>query len=129
MQTHGTILLVEDDKAIRRYLQVILERCGYSVIAAEDGLEAMKLALSSEIDAVVTDAVMPHVNGHELCRFFRRNPKYSKLPLIMMSGHQKVEPMQESDSADVYLSKPVSQEELTECLSKLLEREEPQNNG
>ena len=73
--TRGTILLVEDDRSIRRYLEVILSRAGYKVIAAADGLEAMKAALASAIDAVVTDAVMPHLNGYELCRFLRRHPK------------------------------------------------------
>ena len=54
--TRGTILLVEDDRSIRRYLEVILQRAGYIVVSAGDGLEAMKAALSNTLDAVVTDA-------------------------------------------------------------------------
>ena len=65
--TRGTILIVEDDRSIRRYLEVILQRAGYCVVAAADGLEAMKAALTAAIDAVVTDAIMPHLNGYELC--------------------------------------------------------------
>ena len=59
------VLLVEDDRSVRRYLQVTLERAGYEVITASDGLEAMKLALSLPIDAVVTDAIMPHLSGQQ----------------------------------------------------------------
>jgi twitching motility two-component system response regulator PilH len=117
----ATVLLAEDDRSIRRYLEIILQRAGFEVIAAADGLEAMKAALSSAIDAVVTDAIMPHLNGYELCRFVRRHPKLARLPIVLLSG---VEHAAESGDAgehpDVYLSKPIRPEELTTCLSRLL---------
>src|SRR4030095_2996953 len=69
------VLLVEDDRAARRYLEIALHRSGYEVITANDGLEAMKLALSSRIDVVITDAVMPNLSGQELARFMRNNPQ------------------------------------------------------
>jgi len=74
------ILLVEDDRSVRRYLEVTLQRAGYEVITAEDGLAGMKCALTSRVDAVITDAVMPQMSGHELARFLRSTPKLSKLP-------------------------------------------------
>jgi DNA-binding response OmpR family regulator len=117
----GTILLVEDDRSIRRYLEVILQRAGYSVIAAADGLEAMKAALASSIDAVVTDAIMPHLNGYELCRFLRRHPKLSRLPVVLLSGLDRADSSHgEEDRADVYLAKPIRPEELTGCLARLM---------
>lgn len=117
----GTILLVEDDRSIRRYLEVILTRAGFTVITAADGLEAMKAALASTIDAVVTDAVMPHLNGYELCRFLRRHPKLSCLPVILLSGLDSAESARDMESgADVYLAKPVRPEELTRNLGLLL---------
>ena len=119
--TRGTILLVEDDRSIRRYLEVILSRAGYKVIAAADGLEAMKAALASPIDAVVTDAVMPHLNGYELCRFLRRHPKLSCLPIILLSGLDRADSTHDAEiHADVYLAKPVRPEELTGTLARLL---------
>lgn len=122
----ATILLVEDDRSIRRYLEVILQRAGYSVIVAADGLEAMKAALSSNVDAVVTDAIMPHLNGYELCRFLRRHPKLGQIPLILLSGVDQPAQQQSpngSEQADVYLSKPVRPEELTGCIARLLVRQ------
>jgi twitching motility two-component system response regulator PilH len=120
-QDLGTILLVEDDGAIRRYLEVILHRAGFKVISASDGLQGMKAALISGVDAVVTDAVMPHLNGYELCRFLRRHPKLSHLPVVLLSGLEHQEPVEcGTDNADVYLSKPVRPEELTENLTRLL---------
>ncbi|HEY0320889.1 MAG TPA: response regulator [Pyrinomonadaceae bacterium] len=119
--TRGTILLVEDDRSIRRYLEVILQRAGYTVVAAADGLEAMKAALSNRLDAVITDAIMPHLNGYELCRFLRRHPKMSQLPVILLSGVERADSSQEeADRADVYLSKPVRPEELTRSVARLL---------
>ena len=64
-----SVLLAEDDHALRRYLQVVLERAGYHVIPANDGLEAMKAALTTHVDLVITDAVMPNLDGYEVCRF------------------------------------------------------------
>src|SRR3979490_1007371 len=75
------VLLVEDDRSVRRYLEVTLQRSGYRVVTAGDGLEAMKLALSVDIDVVITDAIMPHLSGQELARFIRSNSKVSSLPI------------------------------------------------
>src|SRR5215211_8035979 len=82
----ATLLLAEDDRSLRRYLEVVLRRAGYEVLAAADGLEAMKALLSSTVDAVVTDAVMPHLSGHELCRFLRDHPRLKDLPVVLLSG-------------------------------------------
>jgi CheY-like chemotaxis protein len=117
----ATVLLAEDDRSARRYFEVILQRAGYSVIAAADGVEAMKAALSSPVDAVVTDAIMPHLGGHELCRFLRRHPKLARLPVVLLSGVDKSPDAHDAaERADAYLSKPVRPEELADCLSRLL---------
>jgi DNA-binding response OmpR family regulator len=117
----NTVLLVEDDYSIRRYLEVILHRAGYNVVTAGDGLEGMKSALSHTVDVVITDAIMPHLNGYELCRFLRRHPKLSHIPVVMLSGLEHAAPrVDDKDRADVYLAKPVRPEELTVCLKELL---------
>ena len=119
--TRGTILVVEDDRALRRYLEVILERHGYRVVAAADGLEAMKAALTDEIDVVVTDAIMPHLSGLELCRFLRHHPKLSRLPVVLLSGFDSAKAAHETnDRPDVYIAKPVRPDELVNCLARLL---------
>src|SRR5881392_2105039 len=83
------VLLAEDDRALRRFLEVVLERAGYKVIPAADGLEAMKLALSTPIDVVVTDAMMPNLSGHEFCRFLRNSPALAHLPIILLSALER----------------------------------------
>jgi CheY-like chemotaxis protein len=119
--SRATILVVEDDRSIRRYLEVILERKGYRVVVAADGLEAMKAALTHEVDAVVTDAIMPHLSGLELCRFLRNHPKLSRLPVVLLSGFESAAAAQETnDRPDVYLAKPVQPDDLVNCLDSLL---------
>jgi twitching motility two-component system response regulator PilH len=114
------VLLVEDDRALRRYLEIVLERAGYNVISAGNGLEAMKLALMSAIDIVVTDAMMPDLNGYDLCRFLKNSPRLSHLPIVLLSARERKEGSWESEQADAFLSKPVSAEDLTGCLERLL---------
>ena len=115
-----TVLLAEDDRALRRYLEVVLRRAGYEVLPAADGLEAMKALLSTPVDAVVTDALMPHLSGHELCRFLREHPRLKDLPVVLLSGGDSSSRPQES-GADLYLSKPVTADELSASLARLLD--------
>lgn len=118
----AAVLLAEDDRSLRRYLEVVLRRAGYEVVAAADGLEAMKAALSGTFQAVVTDALMPHLSGQELCRFLRKHPKLSSLPVVLLSGADNKAASTQDTSArpDAYLSKPVRPEELTDCLARLV---------
>ena len=118
---HPCVLLVEDDRSVRRYLEVTLQRSGYRVVTAGDGLEAMKLALSVDIDVVVTDAIMPHLSGQELARFLRSNSKVSSLPIILLTGQENREAVAASENLiDAFLYKPVKATELTSCLDGLL---------
>jgi CheY-like chemotaxis protein len=116
-----SVLLVEDDRSVRRYLEVTLKRAGYEVITAADGLAGMRCALTTKVDVVITDAVMPEMTGQQLARFLRSSPKLAKLPIILLTG-------QEDDRAsagdkkliDAFLHKPIKTEELKKCLAKLL---------
>jgi DNA-binding response OmpR family regulator len=116
------ILLAEDDRALRRYLEVVLERAGYEVLCASDGIEAMKVAVSTPLDIVITDSMMPNLNGHEFCRFLRSSRNLSQLPIILLSGLERKEANHNVEQADAFLSKPVSSESLVECIEELLAR-------
>lgn len=113
------VLLAEDDSALRRYLEVVLQRAGYQVLSAADGLEAMKLLLSGNVDAVVTDALMPNLNGYELCRFVRNSQKLAHLPIILLSALDPKNASSETEHANAFLSKPVSPDALVACLAQL----------
>ncbi|HET9527034.1 MAG TPA: response regulator [Pyrinomonadaceae bacterium] len=116
------VLLAEDDPALRRYLQVVLERAGYRVVSAADGLEAMKFLLSATVDVVVTDAVMPNLDGYQLCRFMRSSKHLSHLPVILLSALDPRNATHESEQVDVFLSKPVSPEDLLSSIVEVSHR-------
>jgi len=100
----------------------VLQRAGYRVVTAADGLEAMKFLLSSTVDVVVTDAVMPNLDGYELCRFMRSSKHLSELPIILLSALDPRDAVNESEQADVFLSKPVSPEDLLSRIVDLSHR-------
>ena len=83
----------------------------------------MKLALSSQFDVVVTDAVMPNLSGQELARFLRSHQKLSHLPIVLLTGQENKEAAGAAeDLIDVFLYKPVKAEELKNCLASLLQK-------
>jgi CheY-like chemotaxis protein len=119
----GAILLVEDDAVLRRYLEVLLRRAGYRVVTAADGLEAIKIAFSSNLAGVVTDAIMPRLGGHELCRILRTRAELAHVPIVMLSGVARDAAAPTTcDHADAQLTKPVRADQLTDCLKRLLAR-------
>jgi DNA-binding response OmpR family regulator len=113
------ILLAEDDSSMRRFVEIILQQAGYEVLIAEDGLQAMETALAHEIDAVVADAVMPHLSGYDLCRMLRAQTK--NLPFIILSGLEQKNSDETGCAADIFLVKNASlKTDLTSALDKLL---------
>ena len=114
------VLLVEDDPALRRYLEVVLQRAGYAVLTASDGLEGMKFLLTAQIDIVVTDALMPNLDGYELCRFVRNSDHLAHLPIILLSALDQKNSTDESEQVNAFLAKPVSPEDLLACIEDLL---------
>jgi DNA-binding response OmpR family regulator len=112
------ILLVEDDNAIRRYIEVVLQKAGFDVVSVEDGLSAMQFAFANDIDAILTDAIMPNLSGHDLCRMLRQNPDKKDVLLIIMSG---METAFGENTADAYITKDLNfKENLVSTISNLL---------
>ena len=83
------ILVVDDEKNIRMGLGKALEMDGYSVFLAEDGNEAMKEMVKTDIDLVLTDLRMPKVSGEELLK--KISSAYPTVPVIILTGHGTVE--------------------------------------
>ena len=84
--TGPSILVVDDEGAVRRFAMRVLEREGYAVLEARDGLEALELIKQGhQVDAVVSDIVMPRMNGVELMQAMATTSP--DLPVILMSGY------------------------------------------
>jgi two-component system cell cycle sensor histidine kinase/response regulator CckA len=86
-----SVLVVDDETAVRRFAARVLERDGFRVLQASDGIEALDLLQTRAqlIDAVVSDIVMPRMNGVELMRSLAVTHPY--LPVILMSGYAPAE--------------------------------------
>ena len=102
-----TILLVEDDATLAETLRYNLEREGYTVIGAGDGVTALELARQDKPDIVVLDVMLPRLDGFSVCRMLR---KESAIPIIMLTARAE-----EGDKvlgleagADDYVTKPFS---------------------
>lgn len=116
-----SILLVEDDGALRRYLQIVLERAGFSVVTAKDGIDAQSKISSDSFIAIISDGMMPRMSGYELCRYVRQNEKCSQTPFVLLSGLEQEDYITKlNEKADLYLSKPVSPNDLVSHLERLL---------
>ncbi|PWB31384.1 response regulator [Pseudomonas sp. SDI] len=83
-----TILVVDDEYLITEILGFSLEDAGYRVQKAGDGKKALEILRAEPIDLLITDYMMPAMNGEELAQAVRANPALSNLPIILMSGAQ-----------------------------------------
>ena len=117
------ILLVEDEKRTVQYIKKGLEENGYEVDAAEDGLEGKKLAFSNQYNLVITDVIMPGLNGRELCKILRDGQVDT--PILMLTALGDTDDVvQGLDSgADDYLSKPFEFKELLARIRSLTKRQ------
>lgn len=117
------ILVADDDPAILRLVKAIVEKEGYTVVAARDGREAYKLLQSGEkFTAAIFDVIMPHIQGTELARYMQSEKRLMKIPVMMMTAEQN--PKLSGDSfaagAVVFLPKPFTTSQLQVMLRMLI---------
>lgn len=119
-----TILVVDDDLGTRLSISDYLELSGYSVITANDGQDGLKMVEECHPNLIVTDIVMPRMNGYELVRQVRQKPKFRLLPVILLTARTKTQEriLGYQSGCDLYLPKPFELEELAAAIHNLLER-------
>ncbi len=110
-----TVLIAEDDQSVREVLQRLLTAQGYRVLVAADGEEALAEVAAAAPDVVVTDAMMPRLDGFELTRLLRAREETRLIPVVMVTGLREVEDRVRALEAGVddFLAKPVHPVELT----------------
>jgi DNA-binding response OmpR family regulator len=117
-----SVLVVDDDPVILRLLQVNFELEGIDVVTAVDGEEGLKLVQTDRPDLVISDIMMPKVNGLELLAALRSSPDTASLPVILLSAKAQVADVQRGLElgADDYITKPFDPLELIDRLYKVL---------
>jgi len=121
-----TVLVVDDEDDIRRYLSAALEEAGFKVITAADGEEALAKVKAAKPDLISLDLVMPKKSGVRFHRELIKNKDWAKIPVIIVTGHARDE-LGRSDlkeltmsGPELYLEKPVNPENYIAAVKKLL---------
>lgn len=119
-----TILAVDDDPGTRLAISDYLEMAGYSVLTAADGQQALDMVELYRPHLMVTDIIMPRMNGYQLVRSVRHHPSFRLLPVIFLTERNKTEERIQGyqSGADLYLPKPFELQELGAAIRNLLER-------
>ena len=121
----GTILIIDDDSALRALLGQLLEQSGWQVLEAEDGEAGINLARSRQPDVVLCDLLMPRCNGFQVCRTLRADSSLRHIKIIVTSGRSYVTDRLHAfeAGADEYLVKPIQTDELRRLLRRLTAQE------
>ena len=118
----GKILVVDDDPDTITYLRTLLTQQGYTILSAENGMQALKLADSEQPDLIILDVMMAYMDGYEVARSLRRNPETSLIPIMMFTAKTQVQDKIAGYEAgvDFYLTKPVHPVELQASIKALM---------
>ena len=126
-----TILAVDDERNIVRLVQVNLERNGYRVITAFDGREALEKIAVERPDMVISDVMMPYMDGFELLRSLKRNQSTRDIPVILLTAKAMDADVTAGwqSGADCYLTKPFNPAELVAFVKRILDYYENGDEG
>jgi putative two-component system response regulator len=104
------ILIVDDDEDVLLIVQTILDNAGYTAVLARNGREAVEKAIDGQPDLILLDVMMPGMDGYEVCRRLKRDPRTMGIPVIFLTAKSDVgdeEKGLELGAAD-YIAKPIS---------------------
>lgn len=123
------ILLAEDAKNIVLVLKLSLEKAGYQVLVARDGLSALEKAQTEKPDLILLDILMPKMNGFLVLEALKDDPQTNEIPVVILSAKAEQKDFERAKKLNVndYLVKPIKQKDLLTVIEKNLER--GNNNG
>ncbi len=116
------ILIVEDDPSFSRAIGHILQKEGYDVISASNGMAGLRMAKGENPDLLILDVMLPGLDGFEICSRLHQDPLTAKLPIIMLSakGQDVDKTTGLKVGANEYLTKPIDRALLLEKITSLL---------
>jgi len=117
------ILVVDDERHIVRLVQVNLERAGYEVLTAYDGVEALEKVKSEMPDMVVLDVMMPRMDGFEVLKNMQADPRLQNIPVIMLTAKAQDADIFRGWASGVssYLTKPFNPRELLVFVERIFQ--------
>lgn len=118
-----TVLVVEDDHAMVNFMAETLRGEGYRALNAENGRQGLLLLEESNVDLIISDVMMPEVDGLEFCRLVKTNINFSHIPLILLTakGNSNAEIAGIENGADAYITKPFKWKHVSAVVKNLIE--------
>ncbi len=122
IQKERVVIVADDSISIRKFVGRMLEKAGYRVLLASDGLEAAELVTQSGAHLIITDLEMPRMNGYELMSHLRSNPETRRIPTMVVTSRAGAKHRDRAmkEGAVAFLTKPVQEEQLLAAVSEIL---------
>ncbi len=123
VKSSKVVLVVDDAISLRQTISLTLQKYGYQVVQAQNGVEALeKLQHHPEVDLVISDLEMPRMNGFELLSNLRQSPNLGNVPVVVLTSRsaEKHRQLAEALGANAYLTKPYLEHEFLSQVEKLV---------
>jgi len=120
------VLVIDDSNTIRRSAEIFLKQAGHEVQLAEDGFDALSKVSDSLPDVIFCDILMPRLDGYQTCAIIKRNPRFSSVPVIMLSSKDGVfdKARGRMVGSQDYLTKPFSKDQLLQAVEQFAGRQQ-----
>jgi len=114
------VLVIDDSNTIRRSAEIFLRQGGHEVILAEDGFDALAKVNDHTPDLIFCDILMPRLDGYQTCAIIKRNPRFTTVPIIMLSSKDGVFDKSRGRmvGSEDYLTKPFTKEQLLRAVAQ-----------
>ncbi len=124
VMTNSRVLVVEDSPQMLNLIRTILLRAGFEVATGSNGKEGLAAVESSNVDLIISDIMMPEMDGFQFCQEVRKNSRISNIPFIFLSARGGIQDKMSGfqDGADDYITKPFDPNELVMRVTAMLMR-------
>jgi DNA-binding response OmpR family regulator len=118
------ILIADDEISIQRLIEYVLRKFEYEILIANNGNEAVEIAMDERPDLIFLDVMMPEKNGIEVCREIKSNPDLRDTYIVMLTALGEESDIRKifEAGADEYVAKPFSPSKISELVKKVLDR-------
>ena len=115
------VLVVDDSNTIRRSAEIFLKQGGHEVLLADDGFDALAKVNDYQPQLIFCDILMPKLDGYQTCAIIKRNPKFSNVPIVMLSSKDGVfdKARGRMVGSQDYLTKPFTKDQLLHTVQEL----------
>ena len=122
LEQRRLLMAVDDSMTLRRILSIMLERHGYRVLTASDGMQALALLNEQTPDLILLDITMPRMDGYQVCKVIKQNPYTKRIPVVMLSGNDGFFDKVKGKLAGAtdYITKPFDETALAASVQKHL---------